>query len=95
MADPANVFKLEPLVETEPTPSQPAGMNAALNLFLLSLKTLSQRTLQALADLFCLVTVGLVFMVWWSVPDPNTYQIVSHGIFAVFVLAANIIVRRK
>lgn len=98
MADPAAIFRL--VEEPEPTPdakaaAPSAGMTAALQFFLLSLKTLSQRTVLALADLFCLGTVGLVFAVWWSVPDPNAYQIVSHSIFAVFVLAANIIVRRR
>lgn len=64
------------------------------SLLALSLKALSQRALVAVESLFTLITVFLVFWVWTSIPDPNTHQIVSLGIFAAFVLAANVIVRR-
>jgi len=62
---------------------------------MLALKALSQRALIALDNLFTLLTVFLVFWLWRSTPEPNTYQLVGLGIFAVFVLAANVIVRRK
>ena len=61
----------------------------------LALKALSQRALIAIDNLFTLVTVALVFWLWRSVPDPNTLQLIGLGMFAVFVLAANVIVRRK
>jgi hypothetical protein len=42
-----------------------------------------------------LLTVGSVFVLFYSiVPSPNAFQIVSATIYAVFVLAANAIVRR-
>lgn len=68
---------------------------AATQALLLGLKALSQRALIAIDNLFTLVTVCLVFWLWQSIPAPNTYQIVSQAIFALFVLAANVIVRRK
>jgi hypothetical protein len=66
-----------------------------LDLLLLSLKTLSQRTLAAIANLFTLVTMAGTWWLWYKTPDPNPTQIVSLSIFAAFVLAANWLVRRK
>lgn len=66
-----------------------------LDLLLLSLKTLSQRTLSAIANLFTLVTMTGTWWLWYKTPDPNPTQIVSLSIFAAFVLAANWLVRRK
>jgi hypothetical protein len=62
---------------------------------MLALKALSQRALTAVTDCFTLVTVGSAWWLWWSTPDPTYNQIVSLSIFAAFVLAANVIVRRK
>lgn len=66
----------------------------ATSLLALSLKALSQRAVVALESLFTLVTVVLVFWLAMSISEPNTYQIVWFSIFAVFVLAANVIVRK-
>ena len=74
---------------------EPADAGRSADLLLLSLQALSKRTLIALSNLFCLLTVGSVFVLFYSiVPNPNTFQIVSATIYAVFVLAANAIVRR-
>ena len=62
---------------------------------MLALRALSQRALVAAADLFCLLTVFGAWWLWWSVPDPNVNQITSLSIYALFVLAANWIVRRR
>jgi len=84
------------VVESDETPAAPRrDASAAANLLMLSLKALSQRAVAALADLFTLLTVASAFWVWCSVLDPNTYQIVSHSIYGLFVLAANWIVRRN
>lgn len=61
----------------------------------LGLKTLSQRTIAAIADLFFLVTVGSAFWLWYLTPEPSEKQIVSLTIYAAFVLVANWLVRRK
>lgn len=88
MADPQKRFQV---VEETPDESQAAG----LSLLLLSLKTLSQRALVAIDNLFWLLTVFSVFWLWRSTPDPNAYQIAGLTIYALFVLAANFIARRK
>ena len=63
-------------------------------MLLLGLKTLSQRSLAAIADMFTLVTVGSAFWLWYSIHEPNPYQLVSLAMYGLFVLAANWIVRR-
>jgi len=83
--------KFEVVDEDTPEPEQ---HSVATELLALSLKALSQRALVALESLFTLVTVILVFWAGMSTPDPNTHQIVMFSIFATFVLAANVIVRR-
>ena len=64
-------------------------------LLMLALKSLSQRTIAALADLFTLVTVGSCFWLFFAIKEqPNTFQLVLAATYALFVLAANWIVRR-
>jgi hypothetical protein len=78
-------------------PPEPAGKrdDVGANLLLLGLQTVGKRFVAALADLFCLVTVASAFFLWNAIPSPNVYQIVSLTIYAVFVLAANWIVRKS
>lgn len=68
---------------------------AALSLLMLGVKTVSQRAVAAIADLFFLATVFSAFYLWSVIPDPNVFQVVALTIYAVFILAANVIVRRK
>lgn len=64
-------------------------------MLLLALKTMSQRAVAAVADLFTLATVGSAFWLSLSISEaPNTYQLVLSASYDVFVLAANWIVRR-
>lgn len=60
----------------------------------LALKALSQRALVAVSDLFTLLTVFSAFWLWHSIPEPSIYQLVGLGMYGVFVLAANVIVRK-
>ena len=83
--------ELEPEKAAPPTDAQPPG----LDLLLLSLKTLSQRAITAVTNLFTLVTMAGTWFLWYKTPDPNPTQIVSLSIFAAFVLAANWLVRRR
>lgn len=69
--------------------------SAAIQAIMLGLKALSQRALIAIDNLFTLLTVGSGFWLWLSIPDPNVYQLVGMAMYALFVLAANVIVRRK
>lgn len=74
---------------------EPEDNSRAADLLLLSLKALSQRALVALESLFTLITVALGFWLWSTVmPEPSVNQLIGLAIFAVFVLAANVIVRR-
>ena len=95
MADPARKWEV---IQEEPEEETPPRQDAAppgLDLLLLSLKTLSQRTITAITNLFTLVTMAGTWWLWYKTPDPNPTQIVSLSIFAAFVLAANWLVRRK
>lgn len=93
----------EPIEEPDDAPSnvtplpqrQLIGEKFAIDALTLGLVTLSKRVVTALADLFMLATVGSAFWLWWLTPDPNPYQITSLTLYALFVLAANWIVRRK
>ena len=48
-----------------------------------------------LSNLFVLATVGSVFWLALSTPDPNALQLVKLFGYAVFVLAVSWIVRRR
>ena len=75
------------------TQTDPNGV--AVKLIQMALVALSQRAVVALADLFTLLTVGSAFWLWWSIPVPNDRQIAALTIYALFVLAANWIVRGR
>jgi len=63
---------------------------------MLSLKALSQRALVALADLFCLFTAASVFWLFYLIPeDPSPQRLIALGVYAVFILLLNVIVRRR
>ena len=72
-----------------------AQPGVGLDLLLLGLKTVSQRALTAISDLFMLVTMASAWWLWDKIPDPSPTQIVALSIYAAFVLAANWLVRRK
>lgn len=79
-------------------PDSPAGTDKPpreFGLLMLGLKTLSQRAIAAIADLFFLVSVASAWYLWYLTPEPNTYQIANLTIYAAFVLAANWLVRTK
>ena len=73
------------------------GGQAAIDILLLLLKPLSQKTIIALGNLFSLLTVASVFWLCLSIipHDPSIQQLVGLGGYAVFVVAVNLIVRRK
>lgn len=77
----------------EPKPAADNGV--AIAMLTVALKALSQRALTAAMDLFCLVTCSGAWVLWYLTPAPTTFQIVHNSIFAVFVLAANWIVRTR
>ena len=80
-----------------PTPAQKTSAIdwGALQLLGVALTALSQRAMVALAASFSLLTVASAFYLWMITPNPTDRQIVSLAIYAGFVLAINLIVRRK
>lgn len=78
-----------------PPPPAPVDNGVAIAMLTIGLKALSQRALTAATDLFTLLTVASAFWLWWSIPLPNDRQITSLTIYALFILAANYLVRRK
>lgn len=79
----------------EPTaPAKPASEQIALNMMVLALRSLSQRFVTALADLFGLFALLLGWHLWLQVPQPDTHQLVWLGLYAIFALAASWMVRR-
>jgi hypothetical protein len=90
MAEPFRVITDD---ETEPKPSRVESVG--INALMIGLGALSQRAVIGLSKLFTLLTVASAFMLWWSVlPNPSILQLVGLGLYAVFVLAANIIARK-
>jgi hypothetical protein len=90
-------FRVELDEEDAPPTSPPDNRTElATNALTLALTALSQRALVALASLFSLLTVASVFWLGMAISaDPNPYQITTLAIYAAFVIAVNIIVRRK
>ena len=82
------------LAGTSAAPQAPQR-RADAGLLLLGLKTVSQRAIAAIADLFTLVTVGSAFWLWMSIHDPDPNQLIALAMYGCFVLAANWIVRRS
>jgi hypothetical protein len=89
LVDESESARSGPTVSAEATPSSDRGFS----ILALALKTMGQRALIAVDNLFTLVTVCLAFYLWHSIPEPNTLQVVALALFALFVLAANVIVR--
>lgn len=86
------------VVEEPDSSPDPAEGGLALAGLMLALKALSQRAIVALEACFTLVTVLLVWALWWRIIDePTANQISALGLFAVFVLLANglVLFRRR
>jgi hypothetical protein len=86
--------QLQPVEIPDEAPAETLSTRAAASMISLGLKTLSQRALAATRDVFTLLSVGTIFWVWNEHPDPTVLQIISLSLYATFILAANVIVRR-
>jgi hypothetical protein len=81
--------------DDDKTPSQSRAEQAGIAALTLGLSALSQRAVIALSRLFVLLATASAFALWWSVlPNPTVLQLVGLGMYAAFVLAASVIVRR-
>ena len=85
--------RFEVIEEPDSTP-EPEESGLAFHGLMLALKALSQRALVAISNLFCLLTVGSAFWLSLTIHDPNWGQLVELGGYFLFVLAANLIVRK-
>lgn len=94
---PDNVRQFTPVEihEDGPDPALARAANAAaVSALTLGLKTLSQRALAAVKGWFAILSCASVFWLWNAIPNPSNTQIVSLSLYALFILAANVIVRR-
>ena len=67
----------------------------AIQMMSLALKALGQRALIAISNLFMLLTGASVFVLWYRAPDdPTIRQITLLGLYAMFVLALNLVKRK-
>ena len=84
-------------VDLAPNPPKNTGLDeAATTMLLLGLKTLSQRTVVALAHLFTLLTCVSAFILWQDVlPNPNGYQLTGLGLYGLFLLLLHLVRRRN
>ena len=92
-----NIRKFEPveILEEQQDPALARAANAAaVSALAFGLKALSQRALAGTKALFTLLSAGSAFMLWYNIPDPKPTQIIALSLYALFVLAANVIVRR-
>jgi ABC-type siderophore export system fused ATPase/permease subunit len=81
------------VVDDEPEAAARPPRDTAM--LMMALRALSQRAVAAIADLFMLATVGLVFWITNAISAaPSNAQITTLGVFATFVLIANFIVRK-
>lgn len=93
MADPRSRLQIvEEFPEAPPTPDPLVSVGATA--LMIGIKTLSQRAFAAVNTYFMLLTVFSAWWLWSSIPNPSPTQLVALGIYAVFILAANLIVRR-
>jgi len=86
---------VQPFPQARPSLDQ----RAAIAGFVLGMKALSQGAAIALSNiashLFSLLTVGSAFWLWAAHPQPDVHQLIGLGGYALFILAANVIVRKR
>ena len=86
-----------PVVNQPPAPPKKDPLEeAALQMIMLGLKTLSQRVIVALSDLFTLLTCVSAFVLWQDVlPNPNSFQLVGLGLYGMFLLLLHLVRKRN
>ena len=90
MAEPFRIIS-----EDTPSKTDQALEKAGMQTLMLGLGALSKRAVIALQSMFVLLATGSAFVLWWSVlPSPSVLQLTGLGMYALFVLAASIIVRK-
>ena len=90
----AEVKRFQAVEIPDDPPEDSKAVAAAASAIGLALKALSQRAIAATRDVFTLLSVGSGFWLWFNIPDPKPTQIIALSLYALFVLSANVIVRR-
>ena len=88
--------EVSPPQETADVVGHPSRENTiAAQALTLILKGLSQKALIAISSLF---TSAALFSAWWLwmtiLPDPSNRQLIGVGMYAVFILAVEVVRRR-
>ena len=91
----AEMFKLEPVPETDPPEAGQVAERAGFEMLRMGLGALSKRAIASLPSLFALPAVGSAFWLWYLTPKPDVFQIVSLTIYALFVLTACYLVKSR
>jgi hypothetical protein len=102
MAEPSPLFRTL-AIEPDPPPAtapQPTDQQqaVAIQMIRIALSAIWQQFIIAVAHIFTLASAGSCFVLWLLTPDPNSKQLVSMGMYATFILVANVLVlwsRRK
>lgn len=91
MNQPSPLFKV---VSEEPEASPQAAQQqaVAITMIQIALSAVWKQAIIAVAHLFTLLSVASAFVLWLMIPDPNTHQLIAMGMFATFILAANLLV---
>lgn len=83
------------LIETPTQVENEPEAGISLKILLTALTALSQRFIVALSRLFTLTTIASAFVLWFNVlPSPTIPQLVGLGLYAVFIVAMHLVVRR-
>lgn len=82
-----------PEASPQPAPVDPM-VSVGATALMIGIKALSQRAFAAVNTYFFLLSVASVWWLWFSIPNPSPTQITALTIYAAFILAANLIVRR-
>ena len=90
----AEVRRFQAVEIPDDPPEDSKAVAAAASAIGLALKALSQRAIAATRDVFTLLSVGSGFWLWFNIPDPKPTQIIALSLYALFILSANVIVRR-
>lgn len=94
--DKAPPLKLIGIEDDAPTaPKQDKIQAVSIEMLTMALTALSQRFVVALSRLFSLLTGASVFWLAYTTAAVDTFALVKIGMYAVFILALNIIVYRR
>ena len=89
----------QPGLEGQAAPAASAtaeDKSLALDVILLALKVLGQRTMMIAAHAYPVLALGAAFALWWRVMDsPTPFQLTGLGLFGVFLLCMQILRGRK